>query len=99
MRTLWKWHFPAVDVTKSLSRLMERLASEGQRQAAASVRGHLALYEQKRDLITLGAYSPGSDARLDAVLSRIERIEKFLRQGSCGPCAMDDSLQQLAALV
>jgi len=92
-------HFPAVDVTKSLSRLMDRVADAGHCQAAAAVRSHLAIYQQKRDLVALGAYSPGSDRRLDAALKRIDPIEAFLRQDPHKVCTMDETVRALLELV
>ena len=92
-------HFPAVDVPSSLSRLMERVTDERQRAAAAAVRAHIAVYEQKRDLVALGAYARGSDPRLDAALERIERIEAFLRQDAGSPAALQDTLSGLYSLV
>jgi flagellar biosynthesis/type III secretory pathway ATPase len=62
------------------------------------VRGHIALYEQKRDLIALGAYAKGSDPRLDAALARIDRIETFLRQDSHESCDFEQTLASLHAL-
>ena len=72
--------FPAIDVLASLSRVMPAVTADTQRKHAASLREALALYESKRDLVTLGAYRAGSDAKLDAALRRIEGIEAFLRQ-------------------
>jgi ATP synthase in type III secretion protein N len=92
-------HYPAVDVPASLSRLMERVAGEHERAAAAAVRAHIAVYEQKRDLLSLGAYVPGSDTQLDAALQRIERIERFLRQDAREPCPLERTLGELQALV
>jgi type III secretion protein N (ATPase) len=91
-------HFPAIDVPSSLSRLMDRLAGDEHRAAAAQVRAHLALYEQKRDLVILGAYARGSDPRLDAALARIERIEAFLRQPTHESCAFEATVAALRAL-
>jgi len=92
-------HFPAVDVPKSLSRLMDRVADASSRADAAAVRAHLALYEQKRDLIALGAYSVGSDKKLDAAITRMEHIEPFLRQDSREACPLEQTLAGLAKLV
>jgi type III secretion protein N (ATPase) len=72
--------YPAVDITQSLSRLMPRLVSEQHLLAAEAARAHVALYEEKRDLLLLGAYRTGSDARLDAAVSRLPAIEAFLAQ-------------------
>jgi flagellar biosynthesis/type III secretory pathway ATPase len=79
-------------VPRSLSRLADRLVSPEHARAAAAVRAHLAVYEQKRDLVAIGAYQEGADPRLDAALSRIEAIEAFLRQSS-------DARTELAATV
>jgi flagellum-specific ATP synthase len=49
-------------------------------QAARRVRSALALYEQKRDLIALGAYEKGKDERLDQALLVLPELERFLCQ-------------------
>ena len=92
-------HFPAIDVPRSLSRLAERVITPEHARAAATVRGHLALYEQKRDLIALGAYQKGVDARLDAALARIEAIEAFLRQDSEERAQLTATVEGLRRLV
>ena len=92
-------HYPAIDVPRSLSRLADRLVSPEHARAAAAVRAHLALYEQKRDLIALGAYPKGSDPRLDAALARIEAIEAFLRQPSDERTALPATVTALQRLV
>jgi flagellar biosynthesis/type III secretory pathway ATPase len=91
-------HYPAIDVPRSLSRLMQRVSDARQQRAAAAVRAHIAHYEQKRDLVMLGAYAKGSDPRLDAALARIDRIEAFLRQDAREVCSLDQTLAQLEAL-
>jgi type III secretion protein N (ATPase) len=91
-------HFPAIDVQKSLSRLMSTLASAEHRAAAARVREAVALYEQKRDLITLGAYKSGSDPRLDEAIARIPAIDAFLRQDPAEREAFASSVDRLSKL-
>ena len=71
---------PAVDVTVSLSRVMESVASAEHRAAARRLRALVATYEAKRDLVTLGAYAKGTDKELDEAIARMPRIEAFLRQ-------------------
>jgi type III secretion protein N (ATPase) len=72
--------YPAIDPVASISRSMDAIVPEAHRAAARRVREILALYEDKRDLVLLGAYRAGSDARLDDALRRIDAIESFLRQ-------------------
>ena len=90
--------YPAVDVTVSLSRVMDSMASPEHRDAARRLRGLVATFEAKRDLVTLGAYAQGSDGsrRGDRALPR---IEAFLRQdvGDRSPFAV--TLAALAAAV
>ena len=75
------------------------MIDERQQRAAAAVRAHIAHYEQKRDLVMLGAYAKGSDPRLDAALARIDRIEAFLRQDAREPARSARRSRQLEALV
>jgi type III secretion protein N (ATPase) len=74
-------HWPAIDVLASLSRVMDFVVDDEHRLAAARVRELIAAYEQKRDLILLGAYQPGSEPRVDAALAKRDAIAGFLRQG------------------
>jgi type III secretion protein N (ATPase) len=72
--------YPAIDVTASLSRVMDQVVGTEQRVASRQLRAHLATYEAKRDLITLGAYAKGSEPEVDAAIARMPRIEALLRQ-------------------
>jgi ATP synthase in type III secretion protein N len=91
--------YPAVDVTVSLSRVMDSMASPEHRAAARRLRGLVATFEAKRDLVTLGAYAQGSDRDLDEAIARMPRIEAFLRQdvGDRSPFAV--TLAALSAAV
>jgi type III secretion protein N (ATPase) len=91
--------WPAIDPLVSLSRVMDQIVSPAHRDAAAKLRAHLALYESKRDLVTLGAYKKGSDPRLDAALGRIDAIEAFLRQDKRERTPFDSAVAQLAKIV
>jgi type III secretion protein N (ATPase) len=73
-------HYPAVDPVSSLSRVMDQVVPAAQVLAARRVRSALALYEQKRDLIALGAYEKGTDERLDQTIAALPELERFLCQ-------------------
>ncbi len=75
-------HYPAIDVLGSLSRVMPNVTAAAEQRAAARVRALLASYEEKRDLVALGAYAKGSDARLDQAIAAQPELERFLRQPS-----------------
>jgi flagellum-specific ATP synthase len=91
-------HYPAVDVLQSVSRLAGEVAPPDVRRAAASIRELLALHREKEDLIAIGAYSAGSDARIDRAIALMPEIDGFLRQSidECVPADVSDAA--LAAL-
>ena len=92
-------HYPAVDVSVSLSRVMDSIVSAEHRNGARRLRSLLATFEEKRDLVTLGAYAKGSDRRVDEAIERMPRIEAFLRQDAGERCTLPASLAALAAAV
>ncbi len=73
-------HFPAVDPLASLSRLSVALAPAEVTRAAQRLRELLGAYRGAKDLIQVGAYVRGSDARVDRAVEMMPRIEAFLRQ-------------------
>jgi FliI/YscN family ATPase len=73
-------HYPAIDVLSSISRVASRVAQPEHLKAAAKLREALASYQQSEDLIQLGAYVSGANAKLDASIRSRERILNFLRQ-------------------
>jgi type III secretion protein N (ATPase) len=91
--------YPAVDVTISLSRVMDTVVEPAHREAARRLRALVATYEAKRDLITLGAYAKGSDRELDEAIARMPRIEAFLRQDAAEASPLSATVAALAAAV
>jgi flagellar biosynthesis/type III secretory pathway ATPase len=73
-------HYPAIDVVSSLSRVMPKLVSREHRAAAKALRSSVASYEEKRDLIVLGAYKRGSDRAVDQALKCRGQVEAYLQQ-------------------
>jgi len=74
--------YPAIDVVQSLSRVAPQVVPEPVMRAAKRLRAALALHEEQRDLVVLGAYQRGSDPRLDRVLANFASIEDFLTQSA-----------------
>ena len=91
-------HYPAIDVLSSLSRVMPNVTAKPQQAAAQRARALLAAYEEKRDLIALGAYSKGSDARLDQAIAAAPDLERFLCQDASLIDPAATTLQSLKAL-
>jgi type III secretion protein N (ATPase) len=91
--------YPAVDVTVSLSRVMDAVIGAEHKTAARRLRSLLATYEAKRDLVTLGAYAKGSDKDLDEALARMPRIEQLLRQDAADRVPFDETVAALVQAV
>ena len=91
-------HYPAIDVTASLSRVMERVASREHVAAARGVRSLVAAYEEKRDLISLGAYAKGSEPRVDEAIAALPSIERYLVQPPDEVSTLEDAVRGLVSL-
>jgi flagellum-specific ATP synthase len=72
--------FPAIDVARSLSRVMADVVDPAHAAAAQQFRRLWSLYEENRDLVLMGAYAPGHDARLDEAIARRADMLAFLSQ-------------------
>lgn len=75
-----KGHYPPIDVLQSLSRVMPMVTSEKHVELARDLRELLAAYADVEDLVSIGAYKPGSKPVADRALSKWEAINGFLRQ-------------------
>ncbi|MAE28306.1 MAG: EscN/YscN/HrcN family type III secretion system ATPase [Planctomycetes bacterium] len=91
-------HFPAIDVLKSLSRLMPSLASPDHLELAHLLRSCLAAYEEGRDLVEIGAYKSGANPRLDRAIQLLPAIQAFLQQTADETSALPETLELLALL-
>ncbi|HEY2388666.1 MAG TPA: FliI/YscN family ATPase [Candidatus Binatia bacterium] len=91
-------HYPAVDVLKSISRLMNDIVPSAQVALANRLRGWLATHRDAEDLISIGAYRPGTSARIDEAVGKLDAIHAFLRQGIGDRVSLADSVAALGAL-
>ncbi len=91
--------YPAVDVTASLSRVMDGMVAPAHRDAARALRDLVAVYEAKRDLVLLGAYVRGSDPELDRALERMPAVERLLRQDPNELAPFSESVRKLLETV
>ena len=88
-------HYPAIDVEKSISRVMPMVTSEEHMMMARTVKQCYSLYQQNRDLITIGAYQKGADPRLDHAIAIRPKLEQFLQQKMKEVVSYSDCLQAL----
>ncbi len=73
-------HYPAIDVNASISRLMTDITTPEHQALAARIRNLLSVYSRNYDLISIGAYKPGMNRRLDEAVGKIDQINRFLTQ-------------------
>ena len=74
--------YPAIDVGRSLSRVMTDVVDPDHARAATAFRSLWSSYEENRDLILMGAYAAGGDPLLDAAIARRPEMLAFIRQGA-----------------
>lgn len=91
-------HYPAIDIEASISRVMTNLISPEQAERVRRFKYLYSRYQRSRDLISVGAYVPGSDPELDEAIRMHPRFEAFLRQDMTQRESWDESLKKLAAL-
>jgi len=91
-------HFPAVDVLESVSRVMPDVVSREQRLAATRFREFLAAHRDHADLISIGAYRPGTNPLVDAAETRLPDLQRFLRQDLHETSPLELTQQQLTSL-
>jgi len=87
--------YPAVDVEASISRVMTEIAADDHIGLARKFRQLNSIYQQNRDLISVGAYVTGSDARIDEAIHIQPELQKFMRQDIYERVGYDESLLRL----
>lgn len=92
-------HHPAIDVLGSVSRVAGKITAAGQRSDAATLRAVLAARRRANDLIDIGAYQAGADARIDAAIAHERAISAFLTQSLDETSGIDESWRRLEELV
>jgi len=91
-------HYPAIDIEQSISRAMNQLIEPEQFESARQFKQLYSRYQRARDLIAVGAYSPGSDQLLDRAIAIFPRLEAFLQQPIAQRADSGTSRAQLRAL-
>jgi flagellum-specific ATP synthase len=92
-------HYPAIDVEASISRLTQSVTAADHRQLIRRFRQINAVYQQNRDLITIGAYQKGSDPRVDEAIQYWPAMQRFLQQDAAEAVPFADSIAALKALM
>lgn len=73
-------HFPAIDVSASISRSFPDVTDKAHQQMAQKLRVAMSTFQRNADLIYAGAYQPGASREIDTAIQLMPRIEAVLRQ-------------------
>ena len=90
--------YPAVSVLESVSRVMPAIVSPEHLAAAGRIRDLLATYAESEDLINIGAYKAGSNARVDWALSHLDSVRAFLEQRVDESSSFEETDRRMLAL-
>ena len=91
-------HYPAISVLDSVSRVMRAVSQPEHLRASNRMRETMAVYESSRDLILLGAYQRGSNARVDYAVDKIDEITSFLKQRTDEKSGFSETIAQMARM-
>lgn len=92
-------HYPAIDINQSVSRLMNEVAGKDHIRSASKVKEVLAIYNDAKDLIDIGAYNSGSNPKIDYAIENIDKINNYLRQDIDETTSFSDSISRLNSLL
>ncbi|MEP4891712.1 MAG: flagellar protein export ATPase FliI [Aliiglaciecola sp.] len=91
-------HYPAIDIESSISRVMPMVVSEEHLMASRRIKQVYSNYQQNKDLINIGAYTKGSDPRMDLAIAAEPVINTFLQQGMKQILPYDECMEAMLSL-
>ena len=90
-------HYPAIDIEKSISRIMNNIVNKQHIAAAQKFRATYSKYEENRDVVQLGIYKKGADQDLDKAIDMRPSLMRFLAQDVDDRSEFGQSIQELAS--
>jgi len=91
-----KYHYPAIDVLGSISRLANRVSGPITRKASGYIRRLMAVYSEAEDMINVGAYQKGTNPAIDESIAHHDKIEAFLTQEVYDPAPFNVTVEAMA---
>ncbi|MCS0321891.1 flagellar protein export ATPase FliI [Vibrio diabolicus] len=73
-------YYPAIDVEKSVSRVMPQITTEEHVLMSKAVRQVLSICRKNQDLVSIGAYKPGTDPAIDGAFTLKPKLDEYLQQ-------------------
>lgn len=94
-----KGQYPAVNILKSVSRVMNHIVPKEHIKAAEKLRDLLSIYINSEDLINIGAYKKGSSQEIDTALRLYPEIISYIKQATDEKVSLEESLRSLLSLI
>jgi flagellum-specific ATP synthase len=91
--------YPAIDILKSVSRLMPDCHAQHERELVREARRYLAAFQDMEELIRLGAYKQGSDMVTDRAIALEPALTDFLGQAKNERTVPEEAFARLAAIL
>lgn len=92
-------HYPAINIEGSISRAMTEIVDEEHLASTQKLRKIYSTYRHNQDLISVGAYTQGTDPLIDEAIAMHPSIQDFLQQGINEPVSFSDSMQDMERLL
>jgi flagellum-specific ATP synthase len=92
-------HYPAIDISASVSRCMNQVTEPTHQGAARQFKEFYSTYEKIKELIPLGGYTPGMDIKTDQSVQLAPAIERFLRQEVGAGADLEQSITGLRSII
>ena len=93
-----QYHYPAIDVLSSASRVMPSIVAKEHMMLVGKLKEVLANYKKNELLIKIGEYKRGADKAGDFAIDHIDKVLKFLKQGVDEKCSFEESMQLLRGI-
>lgn len=93
-----KGQYPAINILKSVSRLMNHIAEPEHVAAASRLRELYYTYSKSEDLINIGAYKRGTSREIDEAIHYEPLITEFLKQGFKDKVSIEQTVNELITL-
>jgi len=91
--------YPAIDIKNSISRIMDDIVSEEQKNLAKHFKKLVSVYQESRDLVLMGGYTKGQDSAIDEAHEIWPKLVDFIKQDQNYKSNYDDSIKDLKSLI
>lgn len=92
-------HYPAINILKSLSRMVPACHEPEEQSLVIQARQYLSAYEDMADMIRLGAYRAGSNPQVDDAIQMNPKLMAFLGQHHREHFDLDESFSLLKEIM